>query len=72
MFIFVVHTLTRLFPVRSPAPGRVVVDVEEIPAAATEDQIGSSQSDSDDCIVHGQTAGRKVSGCVVNMEEFCF
>lgn len=35
-------------------------DVEE-PPAAKEDQSESTQSDSDDCIVHGQAAGRKVS-----------
>ena len=35
-------------------------DVEMMPAAR-EDQSGSTHSDSDDCIVQGQAAGRKVS-----------
>ncbi|XP_026166675.1 protein fantom isoform X2 [Mastacembelus armatus] len=35
-------------------------DVQEAPAAR-EDQSESTQSDSDDCIVHGQATGRKVS-----------
>ncbi|KAM9352398.1 protein fantom [Symphorus nematophorus] len=35
-------------------------DVEEAPAAK-QDQSESTQSDSDDCIVHGQAAGRKPS-----------
>lgn len=39
-------------------PMRLRPDVEE---AAGEDQSESTQSDSDDCIVHGQAAGRKVS-----------
>lgn len=34
-------------------------DVEEAPAAK-EDQSESTQSDSDDCIVHGRASGRKV------------
>ncbi|XP_074489420.1 protein fantom [Sebastes fasciatus] len=38
----------------------IMEDVEEAPAAR-EDQSESTQSDSDDCIVHGQTAGRKPS-----------
>ncbi|XP_008299078.1 protein fantom [Stegastes partitus] len=38
----------------------IIEDVEEAPAAA-EDQSQSTQSDSDDCIVHGQATGRKPS-----------
>ncbi|XP_049429611.1 protein fantom [Epinephelus fuscoguttatus] len=38
----------------------ILQDVEEA-SAAREDQSESTQSDSDDCIVHGQTAGRKPS-----------
>ncbi|XP_054862342.1 protein fantom isoform X2 [Amphiprion ocellaris] len=38
----------------------IAEDVEEAPAAA-EDQSESTQSDSDDCIVHGQATGRKPS-----------
>ncbi|XP_044048154.1 protein fantom [Siniperca chuatsi] len=38
----------------------IVEDVEEAPAAE-EDQSESIQSDSDDCIVHGQATGRKPS-----------
>ncbi|XP_041794749.1 protein fantom [Chelmon rostratus] len=36
----------------------IIEDVEEVPAAG-EDQSESTQSDSDDCIVHGRAAGRK-------------
>ncbi|KAM7415414.1 hypothetical protein PAMA_019980 [Pampus argenteus] len=36
----------------------IIEDVEEVPAAA-EDRSESTQSDSDDCIVHGQAVGRK-------------
>ncbi|XP_067447147.1 protein fantom [Thunnus thynnus] len=38
----------------------IIEDVEEVPAAA-EDQRESTQSDSDDCIVHGQAVGRKAA-----------
>ncbi|XP_053175272.1 protein fantom [Scomber japonicus] len=38
----------------------IIEDVEEVPAAA-EVQRESSQSDSDDCIVHGPAVGRKAS-----------
>ncbi|KAM7397361.1 hypothetical protein PAMP_020339 [Pampus punctatissimus] len=38
----------------------IIEDVEEVPAAA-EDRSESTQSDSDDCIVHGQAVGRKIS-----------
>ncbi|XP_036962673.1 protein fantom isoform X3 [Acanthopagrus latus] len=38
----------------------MIEDVEE-PPAAKEDQSESTQSDSDDCIVHGHAAGRKPS-----------
>ncbi|XP_054475584.1 protein fantom [Anoplopoma fimbria] len=57
----------QLVPTDSPSPSDdseisedIVEDVEERPAAG-EPQSESSQSDSDDCIVHGPTAGRKPS-----------
>lgn len=59
-----------LIPAFSPLllPVRIGPDVEEAPAAI-EDQSESTQSDSDDCIVHGQASGRKVSETPVYLPQ---
>lgn len=60
--LLLVFTHTQFCPITahgSLSPVSTRAGVHEAPAAK-EDQSESTQSDSDDCIVHGRAAGRKV------------
>lgn len=64
--LFAVPVIDHCFP--SLLPVRIFPDDEE-PASSRENQSESTQSDSDDCVVHGPAVGRQVSDTEQNRKQ---